>query len=197
MPDECGIVVEGPYDSPFYEVIIKRICPAITSVVSREAGNKAMLMNRLPGLLRSLQYASAAGGPVRRVIAIRDTDGKDPAAVEADMLQRLSGQAFVFPRGVMCHATHQEMETWLLADINAINRTAQILLGTTRRTASRPAGSPEAVVNAKEKLQDILTDVGLLYDAATCTLIAQEIDLAVLRAYCPSFRRFEPKVCIA
>lgn len=197
MPNECGIVVEGSYDTPFYEVIIKRVCPTITCIISREAGNKASLMGRLGGLLRSLQHVTLTGGPVRRAIAIRDTDGKSPSDVEADMLRKISGQTFSFPRGVICHATHREMETWLLADIDAINRTARILFPTGRGTATRPVGSPESVVNAKEKLQDLLSEVGLLYDAATCALIAQEIDLAMLRAYCPSFRRFEPKVCMA
>jgi uncharacterized protein DUF4276 len=187
----------GSYDSPFYEVIIKRVCPEITRVVSRVAGNKAMLMKGLAGHLRSLQYASQKGGPVRKAIAIRDTDGKHPADVEMDLLSRISGQTFSFPRGVECHATHQEMETWLLADIEAINRTALILLGATSKKARRSAGSPEGIVNAKEKLQDVLSDVGLLYDAATCALIAQETDLATLRAYSPSFRSFERKVCIA
>jgi hypothetical protein len=154
-------------------------------------------MNRLGGLLRSLQYVTSSGGPVSKAIAIRDTDGKNPVDVEADMLKRISGQTFFFPRGLVCHATHCEMETWLLADVESINRAAKILLPMTRKTVTRPAGSPESIVNAKERLQDLLSEVGLLYDAATCALIAQEINLTVLRACCPSFRRFEPKVCIA
>ena len=144
MPNECGIVVEGSYDSPFYEVIIKRVCPEITRVVSRVAGNKAMLMKGLAGHLRSLQYASQKGGPVRKAIAIRDTDGKHPADVEMDLLSRISGQTFSFPRGVECHATHQEMETWLLADIEAINRTPSYFSEQRVRKRGAPLVLPKA-----------------------------------------------------
>jgi hypothetical protein len=197
MPNECGIVVEGSYDSLFYKVIIKRVCPEITCVLSREAGGKATFMHRLAGFLHSLEHISQTGGPVRKAIAIRDTDGKDPAVVETDMQNRIYGQRYSFPCGAVCHATHQEMEAWLLADIEAINRTARRLLGTPRSMARRPANSIEDIIDAKERLQEILSLVGLLYDPETCAFIAQEIDFAILRASCPSFRRFEQRVCIA
>jgi len=41
------------------------------------------------------------------------------------MAQSVAGRQFSFPRGVQFCAVRQEMETWLLADAEAINSLAQ------------------------------------------------------------------------
>jgi hypothetical protein len=38
-----GLIVEGPYDVPVYEELIRKIVPNILEVVSRAAGGKTKL----------------------------------------------------------------------------------------------------------------------------------------------------------
>lgn len=191
--DSYGIVVEGDYDIGILEELIWKICGRNVQVESRDTRGRVRYKNKkIVGYLRSFEHVSATGGSVDKVLVVRDTNGKDPAVVEQEIWSRIGNRAPTFPRGVSAHAVRQEIETWLLADHNAINRVAQAR--NARDRAQSVVGSLEEMQNPKEKFLDVLSLAGLNYTAQVCRGIAREIDLAVLRERCPSFREFERKV---
>lgn len=187
-----GGVVEGDKDKAVCEELIPRICPDTEQILVRVAGDRPQLMKKFAGWLKTLQYVTTTGGPVDKAFVVRDADNKPPDGVEADMLRRIADRAFPFPRGVSVHAIKQEMDTWLLADIEAINAVAaETGHRPTKQTAPRPL---EAIQQPSLLFKQILSSVGLNYTAAVCRQIARRIDLDILRADCPSFADFEQKI---
>ena len=182
-----GAIVEGEYDLGVFEELIPKVCPYAVTAWVREARGRARLMSRFPALLRMFEHSTAAGGPVDRALVIRDSNGKSPKLVEADMRTRIAHLSYSFPRGIEVHAVQQETETWLLADAGAISRVAG-------RSATTVPGPLEQLQHAKEALMDILNDAKLQYTPPVCRRIAGAIDLPTLRGACPSFVLFEQKL---
>jgi hypothetical protein len=85
----------------------------------------------------------------------------------------------------------REMETWLLADEEAISSVA---LSRGGREVPRVPSALEDLMDAKEHLMRLLSRALLPYDPELCRQIASQADLDRLRYRCPSFRRFEGKV---
>jgi hypothetical protein len=83
------------------------------------------------------------------------------------------------------------METWLLADANAVSSIAQSKGG---RRIPETQGTLEEILNPKQKLTEVLSRAGLNYLPNVCGEIARETRLNVLRYRCPSFISFERKV---
>jgi len=186
-----GIVVEGEDDGGVFEEIIGKICPEAHDTRVRIAGGRVQVMKKFVGLLRGLEHVTSQGGPVQKALVIRDADCKDPAVIEAQMKTSAVGHPFSFPAGVSFHVVKQEMETWLLADPDAINRVAA---SRCKRSVPRVPDPLEGIQDAKGKLMAVLSQAGLNYTAAVCREIAKEIDLTKLRTRCPSFQAFEQKV---
>jgi len=180
-----GVVVEGAYDVGVFEELIPKIRPA--TAWAMEGRGRSRLMSRFPNLLRMFEYRTMSAGPVDRALVIRDSNGKDPTLVEAEMRAKIAGLTYGFPRGVEVHAVQQETETWLLADPRAISQVAG-------RDARAVRGPLEQRHHAKEALMDVLTEVKLSYTPEVCRRIARAIDLPTLRTACPAFVLFEQKV---
>lgn len=147
-------------------------------------------MGLFPKLLWTLRDA---GEFVAKAIAVRDANAKDAGEIEAAMRKAIDGRGYPFRHGVELHATKRETETWLLADIDAINRIA------VSRGGNRVVGVPgplEDLPDAKEQFERLLFNAGLPYDAEVVRLITREIDLQVVRFECPGFRLFERKVLV-
>jgi len=191
MMDSYGLVVEGYFDREVYEEFIGKICARKVEVIVRVAGDCAQLMRKLPSLLRSLEHATSPGSPVDKMLAIRDADFRDVATLEGKMRNSISGRSFKSPQPIGLHAVKQEMETWLLADTDAINAVATARGG---NAVSRVADPLEDIQHPKEKLQVLLGRARLNYTAQVCREIARATDLAKLRVRCPSFNVFEQKV---
>ena len=183
-----GVVVEGARDVPVFEELIPRIRPEIVKVVARPDHGKNRFMGLFPKLLWTLRDGSVW---VDRAIAVRDADDQDPILVEQAMQDTIAAREYPFPRGVDVHATKRETETWMLADVAAINRVAS---GRRGLAVAAVAGPLEAIRDAKERFKTLLFEAGLPYEPEVVREIAQEIDLAVLRRECLSFRLFEAKI---
>jgi hypothetical protein len=187
-----GVIVEGIYDIPVFEELIRRIAgDELTQVIVRPirpTGGKAALMSGFHKLLWSFAHVTVTGGPVERALVVRDCNGGDPVSIETEMARRIAGKEYPFRRGVGLHAVRRETETWLLADANAISRVAG---GKNVRAIEDPL---EEIVDAKRTLTQLLDVVDLPYTPAICGAIARELDLTLLRAASASFRSFEQKV---
>jgi hypothetical protein len=186
-----GVVVEGRNDQPIFEELIPRIEPAVTKVVVRPTRGRPKFLPLFPNLLWTFEYV-APGGWADKAIVVCDANGDDPAVVEAAMRRRLEGRSHPpFHRGIEFHATRRETETWLLADVEAINRVAVTKGG---RAAGPVAGPLEAIPDAKERFVRLLTEAGLPNVPEIIREVTREIDLSVVRRECPGFLLFEEKV---
>jgi hypothetical protein len=185
-----GVIAEGRKDVPVFEELIPKIQPAVVRVMVRPARGKPRFLSVFPPLIWTFQYIEP-GGPADKVIVVRDANGENPVAVEAMMRQQITGRRFPqFRGGIEFHATQRETETWLLADVGAINRVAARHGG--HPVAAIP-GSLEDIPNAKERFVDLLRQAGLPNVPEIVREITREIDLQILRARCPLFSSFEEK----
>lgn len=185
-----GLVVEGPYDEAFYRTLVARIAGGNPVVESLIGGGHGLLRN-FPGLLRRLEHI-VAGGPVEAALVIKDADGHSVEEVEAQLAQRVAQRNFAFAHGVSFCAVQREMETWLLADHDAINRVS-VNRGRNDGVVRFPE-ILEGVADPKTQLRRVLSRAGLDYSIAVCTEIAAEMDLERVGNRCPSFQRFAQKL---
>jgi hypothetical protein len=141
-------------------------------------------MRKFAGYLAGFHWDNH-GGPVDKAFVIRDADGKDPQELISFMKSKIADRLPIFP--VEFVVIVQELETWLLADNNAI---AQVI-GTRVPEIHRPL---EEIRNPKEYLQRILSDAGVVYTAEVVRKIAAASDLERLGYRCPGFRTFHQAV---
>lgn len=168
-----GIIAEGAKDEPVFEELVPKIEPAVVKVVVRPTRGKPRFLAVFPQLLWSFQHIEP-GGPADRAIVVRDANGDDPAEVEAAMRMRLEGRRYpLFRRGIEFHATRRETETWLLADVEAINRVAVSKGG---HRVNAVAGPLENIPNAKERFRSLLREAGFpMYRKLSGKLLARWI----------------------
>ena len=181
-----GIIVEGDYDSVVYQALIRRLALPDAHIRPLPCEGKANVMKKFPGLLSTLKY-EIDGGPVDMAVVIVDADGKDPVEVEAGMQEKIQGRNYPFPLNVRFFAVPQAMDTWLLADANAISE-AVVRRGGQRVTKSHDR--PEDLSRPKEWLRKLLTDHNASYTSVLCREIAEVVDLELLAQRCPRFRTF-------
>lgn len=191
MPSFGG-VVEGAKDEAVCDELIRMISPGVEQILFRVAGNKPQLMKKFPGLLHTLGHVTVTGGPVDKAIVIRDADNKDVPGLEEEMQRRMAGRTYPFPGGVAVHAIRQEIDTWLLVDLGAINAVAAVR--GSRQVKRRVPRPLEDIQQPSLLLQDILSDAGLNYTAEVFRQLAARLDPNKLRAECPSFAAFEQKI---
>jgi hypothetical protein len=147
-------------------------------------------MKKFHFLLQALEHVWQ-GGPVDKALVIRDADDKDPSAIETEMERRTQRMEYVFPRGVKLCVVRREMETWLLADAQAINIVAQNRGG---RQIQEVQETLEDIHDPKERLTSLLSRAGLDYTDQVCAEIASHLRIDHLEYRCPSFRTFKQNV---
>lgn len=191
MPDQSyGIVVEGDKDIAVYEELIRKIYPEKLEVVPRQTAGVSGLMRLFPVLLRDFEHIRQ-GRPTDKALVIRDAGSRDPASVEQQMSEKIQGRRFSFPRGVQLFAVRRTMETWLLADEEAVN---SVVLSRGGRRVTRIQETLEDIADAKGRFRRWLSEAKLPFDPQVCREIARQVKLGTLRYRCPSFRSFERKV---
>lgn len=102
-----------------------------------------------------------------------------------EMQSKISGRTYPFE--VKPIIIVQELETWLLADEEAISKV-------TRTTVPRVKGNLECITNPKEKLKHILFNAKVLYTDEVAREIAKESDLSKIENRCPGFKKFRQAV---
>ena len=185
-----GLIVEGPYDKAMYEALIPRICERNVCFKTRSCGGVGRLMKSFHGLLRDLEHV-VRGGPVDKALVIRDSDGKEPLAIRTRMEGKIDERGYAFPRGVKLCVVRREMETWLLADAQAINIVAQNRGG---RQIQEVQETLEEIHDPKAKLRSVLSEAKLPYTEPVCAEIASHLRIDHLEYRCPSFRTFRQDV---
>jgi len=181
-----GIVVEGPYDEAALPEIIKKCLSSEIEIISRPCGGKDRLMKSFPGFLEEFRHAKQ-GSPVDKALVIRD--GIDPDALLEKMRSKIAGQTYPFEVKVIIIV--QELETWLLADEEAISKVTQARSG---RTVARVSENLESIPQPKEKLKEILSGAKVPYTREVAREIAAHSDLSKIEYRCPRFREFRQTV---
>lgn len=185
-----GIVVEGQPDGNVYSALIQRIRSDVEFVLSRPCTGVSGVRKTFVGWLKNFQWH--AGYQVGKALVIRDSDRHDPEAAENELARILQQSGFCPTFPVHFHATKCEMETWLLADENAVNIVSQ---QRGKGAAARAVvGSPEDVQDAKELFQHMLWQAGLPADPAVYGEVARAVDMERIRLRCPRFRHFVERV---
>jgi hypothetical protein len=179
-----GLIVEGEYDAAALTEWIHKCVTAEIDVIPRLCAQKGSLMRKFPGYLVGFRWDNK-GGPVDKAFVVRDADGKDRQELINTMKGRNAARPPIFP--VEFLVIVQELETWLLADNEAV---AQVI----GSRISEIQGSLEEIRYAKERLQGILSDAGIAYTAQVARKIAAASDLEKLEYRCPSFRIFRQAI---
>jgi hypothetical protein len=185
-----GLIVEGPYDEAFYGSLIPRMSNANQPIVTRPCGGVANLMKQFPALLRDLEHF-LAGRPVDKALVIRDSKGPDAETPRRKMAEKVTGRMYNFPRGIHLCVVRREMETWLLADTDAINAVAASRGG---RQVADVTGILEDVQDPKGMLRSLLSQAGIDYTPAVCAEIASKLSMERFEYRCPSFHVFKQSV---
>jgi hypothetical protein len=183
-----GIVVEGPRDAAVYPIIIRRIRSDIEYVIARPCGGMPALSDKFVGWLRHFQYQHL----IEKALVIRDSDWKDSHALEAKLSDRLDKSGFKPTFPVHFYATRCMVETWLLADEQALRKVA-LIRGRTR--SIKPFGRPlEGVIDPKPLFLKMLSEAGLAADDKVYQEVASAADLDRIAERCPRFAEFRKHV---
>ncbi len=185
-----GIVVEGQTDVNVYSTLIHRIRPDVNRVIPKPCGGASGVRQQMVGWLKNFQWH--AGHNVEKALIIRDSDCRDPEAVEDELAHTLSQSRFQATFPVHFYATKCELEAWLLADANAVNAVAQ------RRqkapAAKSVAGVLERIRDAKERFLGMLSQARLPADPAVYLEVAATVNLERVQERCPYFQQFVERV---
>jgi hypothetical protein len=175
-----GLIVEGEYDAAALTELIRRCAAGNIQVIPRQCAQKGSLMKKFPAYLQELHWANQ-GQAVDKALVIRDADGKNPGELIARMETSIVSRSYPFP--VKFVVIMQELETWLLADHDALSQVAP-------RSISEIRGPLESILDPKRRLQSILSDAGIAYTAEVARKIAAAANLERIEYRCPTFRTF-------
>jgi len=181
-----GIVVEGDYDSSVYSAFIQRIRPDVDRVLARPCDGVAGLRKRFVGWLKDFQWQS--GYQVGKALVIRDSDRGESGALEDELARILKDKGFRATFPVHFYATRCVVETWLLADEEAVNKVAHDR--DKPGSAKRIADPLEVKQNAKDLFRAMLSQVQLPADPMVYGEVARAARIELIRQRCPYFQRF-------
>jgi hypothetical protein len=185
-----GIVVEDERDALAYSELIRKIRDDVKEVRAIPCGGVGTLTKKFVGWLKYFEWR--APHSIDKALVVRDSECSDPTAWEAQLAQIYEQSHFVPSFHVHFHATKCEIETWLLADENAINEVSK------RRGKAKQIGPAriefESYKPAKELFQKRLSDVGLPIDPQVYKEVASLADISRITASCRHFREFVDKI---
>jgi hypothetical protein len=152
-----GIVVDGSSDGAAYPALIRRIRNDVDQLQIRPCGGKSRLKNAFVGFLKEFQRNPA--WHINTAFVIRDSDCKPSQPIEDQLESTLHESGFAPNFPVQFFATKCQLETWLLADENAINQVSQ------RRGKNKQVGPVEFQFEidnrAKERFLEQLSKASL------------------------------------
>lgn len=152
-----GLVVEGLYDEAVLRVLATRLVPAGVNVHTRPCGGKARLLQKFVGFLKKLEFVEG-GRPAEKALIVCDADGRDCQQARQRLEQKVRGRSLRFPAGVHFCVVRQEVETWLLADEQAVCSAAKNRGGKQVTGLREPL---EEILDAKGRFHDLLARAGL------------------------------------
>jgi len=185
-----GIVVEDARDGEAYSELIRGIRKDIEQVVPEPCGGTSELIKQFVGWLKHFNWH--ASYVIHKALVIMDSDCSDASVWEAKLRQMYQRSHFAPSFPVHFHVTKCELETWLLADENAMNQVSQAR-GKNKHLG--PVNIPfETYRDAKELFQKRLSEAELPDTPQVYKEIASFADIQRIALRCPSFQQFIRKV---
>jgi len=187
MQHMYGIIGEDDSDVSTLKVFIERLRteaskkPTTVSIRSKGYGGCSEMLRKTGKQLHSWE---ATG--VTRVVICYDSDREKPA-IGLEILQGIVVQSGIgIPSCLLIPV--QELEAWLLADHAKLKK----IFGTLQKSKSwpKPILAPEKIKDPKERLEKMSRTRGrrALYSHAIHNeVMASVVDIALVRAKCPSF----------
>lgn len=175
-----GIVVEGEYDKEALSELIQKCISNGVKIIARPFSGKGKLIKKFPGFLTEFCHKS-----VDKALIIRDADNKNPDKLLEEMRRKIKDLNYPFE--VRFIVIVQELETWLLADQEAISKVTKSRSG---RTVSGVNENLESIIQPKERLEGILSGAKVYYTPEVAREIAKESDISRIEYRCPRFREF-------
>jgi hypothetical protein len=185
-----GIVVEGPSDKATYPILLRRIRNDIGELQSRDCGGKSRLKRAFVGYLKEFNRNHAWN--INTALVIRDSDCKPPHIIEEELGGLLDDPGFGRTFRVEFFATKCQLETWLIADENAINQIAS--LRGERKLVGPAQFQFETDNRAKQFFLAQLSSVNLPSTTAIYKEIADRMDFDRVASRCANFQRFIDKI---
>lgn len=188
-----GIVVEDERDAIAYSQLIRKIRNDVETIVPYPCHGNSTLKKQFVTGLKVFRYAHAFPHPIAKALVIVDSDCSDAIAWEEDLAEILDRSHFDPGFAIHFHATKCELESWLLADEDAMSKASQ-QRGKNKRFG--PANIPcETYRNAKELFQRRLSEARLPDTPQVYNEIASYADIERIATRCPRFKLFIAKVC--
>lgn len=181
MPiSNLGLLVSGESDKQALTELARKHLPS-ARINARTVNGP--LKGKIVKTLKIFQYD---GHNYDRVIVVDDSDGKDPSAKKQRLIDDVGSRTFPFELSYLVIV--QELETWLLADENALTKVSQDRGGT---PISRISGTLEEIQSPKELLIRTLESAGAgPYVTETARKIAEQSDVDRILARCPGYKEF-------
>lgn len=181
-----GIVVEGDSDTAAYPELIRKIRQDVGTVIPRPCRGKAAVKKDFVSWIKDFEWNGQDF--VNKALVIVDSDCDNPGTWQAQLKQIYDQSGFVPSFPVHFYATKCEVETWLLADDEAINQVAR---DRKKNRVIPPLNVQfETYRNAKELFRRTLSKVGLPVDAKVYRDIAKAANIHRIAARCPYFKQF-------
>jgi hypothetical protein len=189
-----GIVVEDLRDVEAYSELIRKIRNDIETIVPYPChGNSTLKKQFVKGLKFFKWYSPGSPHAIGKALVIVDSDCSNASVWEEDLAAILDRSHFDPGFPVHFHSTKCELESWLLADENAMSKASQHR-GKNKRLA--PANIPlETYRGAKELFQRRLSEAGLPDTPQVYKEIGSYADIERIATRCPRFKLFIKKVC--
>jgi hypothetical protein len=189
-----GIVVEDIRDAEAYSQLILKIRNDIETVVPYPChGNSTLKKQFIKGLKAFKWHAPGPPHAIGKALVIVDSDCSDASVWEEGLAEILDRSHFEPGFPVHFHGTKCELESWLLADENALIKASQHR-GKNKRLG--PANIPfETYRDAKELFQKRLSEAGLPDTPQVYKEIVSYAEIERISSRCPRFKHFIKKVC--
>lgn len=175
-----GIIVEGEYDAAALSEFIRKCVTDELKVITRVCRSQGQLMKKISIFLQGFRHDNQ-GEAVDRALIIRDADNHAPQELMTKIQASYTPEEYRFP--IKPVIIVQELETWLLADSEALSRVSNTQVSEVQETL-------EEIVDPKSRLKSVLSNAGLPYTKEVARRIAAATSLERLDYRCPSFRNF-------
>lgn len=179
-----GLVVEGPTDEAAYPELIRKIRTDVGTIQIRPCGGKS----RLRGIFNEFlsEFHRNHAWQIETAFVIQDSDCRPSQHIEERLQSNFS--TALFPGlHVTFFAPKCDLETWLVADENAINTVSQ---QRGKNCFVNPVGIQLEIEKADQLFTEQLSRAQLSPVPAVYAGIARCLDINRVANLCPSFRRF-------
>jgi len=187
MTLQYGLVVEDQYLMRAGEILVKRIatkCGAEVEVLTRRMNGKGDFRARFYEPVRELWFRHPG---LHKILAVCDADRDDPERLEAELRARAAIRVPGLPFALVFHVIRVELETWLVADDEAVSRA-------TGARVPFPGGNIEASMPDPKGYLESRLPTRVPYTPTIAAAIAETLNLDVLSQRCNGFSVFQERV---